>query len=190
MSSDSGPNTRIDPGNLWFACRVMLDFAYDSGVDVPPELTKNIIALDTLLVQLGADPIARINPALHGERAASALPPIPPAAATQVDLPRSAADLMHEVHAALSKLIKPATALTVLLSEPSRQSRWRFLDGVPLVVKAASVIAIVSALVFVVSAAFLAQLNLDVKAADVAASAAAAARQASAGAVQATKGTP
>ena len=185
MSSDSAPNTHIEPGNLWFDCRVMLDFAYDSGVAVPPELVKDVVALDTLLVQLGAEPISRINAALHGEPAPPpAQPADPAAAATQADKPRSAAELVHDVHAALSRLIKPATALTVLLSEPASQSRYRFLDGVPLIVKAASIAAIVSALVFVVSAAFMTHLV-----GAPAASGAASSSTASAGA-QATKGTP
>ena len=185
MSSDSGPSSRVDPGNLWFACRLMLDFAYDAGLEVPPELTADIIALDILLVQIGAEPISRINPALCAEPAPPLAPSVEPtAAAAPAAPPRSAAALMHDVHAALSRLIKPATAFTVMLSEPPSEGRFRFVDVVPLLVKVASVVAIVSATLFVVSAAFMSQATQDAKAVVAAASAA------SAAGTQAAKGTP
>lgn len=64
--------------------------------------------------------------------------------------PQSTTELVLNVHEELSNIISPATALSLQTSEPP-PGRHRFLGGMPLIVKWAAILALVSALCFVVT---------------------------------------
>ena len=146
-------------GQMWLGCRAMLDVVQEQGIEIPPELIAKVIALDTILVKNGIDPVARITGTKPGasllDRPDGAPPQAPPeqgSAGTQ-----SAAQLYHEVFAALSKLIRPANAITVF-STDGRAPNPPFWASLPPLLKFAGITAVVSAMVFVVSAGMMAQL--------------------------------
>jgi hypothetical protein len=67
-----------------------------------------------------------------------------------------AIDLLIKIHQGLSKVVAPATALSLQMSEPP-PNRHRFLGGTPLIVKLAAAVATLSAIAFVLSAADIAR---------------------------------
>jgi hypothetical protein len=134
-------------------CRVMLGFARKSGLALSPQLQRQIADLDAMLAAAQLPPITSIPPALVAMRTPAPIDetadPQEPAEAL------TGSELILRVHQQLSDVIAPATAISVQSSEPP-PGRSRFLGGMPLVVKAALLAALISAIGFVVSAAAIA----------------------------------
>lgn len=131
-------------------CRLMLRFARKNGTDLPPELEHEIAQLDLILKPLKLPPVSDIPPVLVSDIGLGG-----PAGTAAVDPSRSTTELILRVHAELSKVITPATALSLQTTEPPPTGH-RFFGGMPLVVKAAAVAALIFAFGFVGSAAFIA----------------------------------
>jgi hypothetical protein len=123
-------------------CRLMLRFALKTALDIPQALVDDIAKLDLLLEKTGQRAIADIG----WPRATTTADD----ATARPDMP--ATELIITVHKELSKVIAPATALSLQTSEPP-PGRHRFLGGMPLVVKAANFAALVCAVGFVLTAA-------------------------------------
>ena len=117
-------------------CQIMLRFALKEGLGLTEELFVDIAQLDKLL-------------RLHGLPSISSLP-ILDSSDSQVQL-ASPEELALKVHSELSKLVAPATAFTLRISEPP-EGKHGFLSGMPPLIKAASWVAVVCALGFVITA--------------------------------------
>ena len=162
-------------------CRLMLRFARRNGLDLSPKLGASIGQLDVLLTRQNLMPVSDLPPSLVSAKdtrpegvspgtdkktellvVTHAEDPVQPNPAvgqeevvdTSVALSLSNTELILQVHEDLSRVVAPATALSLQTSEPP-PGRHRFLGGMPLVVKAAAVVAIVNAVVFVISAGFI-----------------------------------
>ena len=149
MDSTTTPTTAAVPTpDLLSDCRLMLRYARKTAIDLPPTLVRDVARLDATLVKLRLVPVSDIDQALIGAGG--------PAATVATDDIVSISELVLRVHEELSKVIAPATALSLQTSEPP-PGRHRFLGGMPLVVKAAALAALANAVAFVISAGGLAQ---------------------------------
>jgi hypothetical protein len=158
-------------------CRLMLRFARRNGLPISRVLQHDIASLDTVLCRLNVAPISELPtsliqavPAVVGTEVAKGAPIAEVATVTSeavgdgtATAPQGSLDMASIapveavifVHGELSKVIAPASALSLQTSEPP-PGRHRFLGGMPLIVKAAAMTALVSAIGFVVSAGFIA----------------------------------
>jgi hypothetical protein len=125
-------------------CRLMLRFARENNRALPEELLLDIATLDTSLVAREQRPISDLDPSLIGGP--------PPRTGNEASLTH----LVLKVHAALSDIVAPATALSLQVSEPP-PGRHRFMGGMPLIVKGAALVALLAAVAFVGSAGYLAK---------------------------------
>jgi hypothetical protein len=141
MAMEESPNDGVSGAGYLSDCRLMLRFALKTGLDIPQAVVEDIAKLDARLEQAGCRPIADIELKAGSEPASET-----PAAE------RMKTELVIRVHKELSKVIAPATALSLQTSEPP-PGRHRFLGGMPLVVKAANFAALVCAIGFVLTAA-------------------------------------
>ncbi len=94
---------------------------------------------------------AAASPASGPAGADSAKSGADPAPVMAASVVMSPSELILKVHNELSMVIAPATALSLLSSEPPPSKR-SFVGGMPLIVKAAAGIAVVSAIGFSISA--------------------------------------
>jgi hypothetical protein len=135
-------------------CKLMLRYARKNGLLLSDQLTRDIAELDALLKQAHMSPISDISPALIAAAGPSDFnedgTPLPPTAHPQVEI------LILSVHAELSEVIAPATALTLQVSEPP-PGPHRLFGGLPPIVKAAAFCAFGSALAFMAGAAIQSQ---------------------------------
>lgn len=155
--------------DLFGDCRIMLRFARETGVDLPVELRSDIGELDKLLMRLDlpsvsglskdfleqfkASPGAAVSLPGPGAAEVKAVSPIPSESGTA---------LVLKVHGALSKLVAPATALTLRATEPP-QGKHSVFSRMPRIVKLAAGAAGLSAIGFVVSSVFIAQEAMKVE---------------------------
>jgi hypothetical protein len=160
-----------EPPGLLSDCRLMLRYARANAFVLTPELMHQIAWLDAVLKLNSISPISALTPALVGEvspeaaakgyvarSSPAAVPAAPGAGAAAVlgavtpdSVALSAEEMVLKVHSDLSLLIAPTTALSLQSSEPPPGSVPTF-GGMPRLVKTATVIAVVSALAFVISA--------------------------------------
>ncbi len=166
--------------NLLTDCRIMLQFGLKEARIFPDALLHDIAILDRGLKKKSLPIVSAIPDVLVSDEA------VDPAGAA-VDLE----ELLLKVHAGLSKVVAPATALTLETSEPA-PSRWRMFGGTPWIVKAAIPTALICAFIFVGTTAMIGQTGTSpAEAAEAAGKAAAAekaendAKQSSAKAVEA-----
>lgn len=156
-------------------CRLMLRFARESGVELSPELRSDIAHLDALLKPLNLPSVSELPEDLVGEfetlkrteaAAAASAPDTESLAVGAVPaaepMTASGTELALKVHGALSKLVAPATALTLRATEP-KPGKHGVFARMPKIVTWAAAAALVSALVFVVSVAKIAQKPSDPK---------------------------
>lgn len=132
--TDSTPNGGMD---LLDDCRVMLRFALKEGVTVTEDLQKDVARLDELLKAHELPPISALPPAVI-----DGVDPAAPAA--------TLTELVLKVHTALSRVIVPATSLTLQVSEPP-PGKHRFLGGMPVLVKLATLVSLLFAFGFVLT---------------------------------------
>jgi len=135
-SEASRKSSAADSPDLLSDCQIMLRYALKEGLTVPDELRHDVAELDQDLVKMNLTPVSAMPAALFGPGAASAAESLFPS------------ELLLKVHSALSRLISPATALTLQVSEPP-PGRHRFLGGLPALVKIASWVALGCAVGFV-----------------------------------------
>ncbi len=147
------PSDAAASPDLLSDCRVMLRFARKSGLALSPPLQRLIAELDAMLTQVKLDPITSMPPELVSLKVRPTEPATMPNDAPGEAL--SGSELILRVHQQLSEVIAPATAISVQSSEPP-PGRYRFLGGMPLVVKAAALAALISAIGFVATAAAIA----------------------------------
>jgi hypothetical protein len=141
-------------------CRRMLSYARKNGFRLPQELVTDIALLDALLKEKGMEPVSEIDMGLVSSGLPSTVPYTTDSAGTGPSAMQRPGELqVLTVHQALSDVIAPATALTLLVSEPP-PGRHRLLGGMPLLVKSAAVIALTSALIFMVTSQVLASKGL------------------------------
>ena len=174
------PAQSEDRPDLLADCRLMLRFARESGIDLPPELIRDIAALDAILKQLELPPVSELPTSLLGDVAAPKSSdaaveshpaagtlgaPTPTDASESNALKPSGTELALKVHGALSKIVAPATALTLRATEPAPGKHGVFAR-MPKIVKWAAVAAMVSAVGFVWSTTVIAQKAADQRAAD------------------------
>jgi hypothetical protein len=141
----SGPDLLSD-------CRLMLKFARKEARSIPTELTSDIARLDSVLKHLGLPSVSTVPEKL--------IPDIEKPEAEGAAAPLSPTELILKIHAALSQIVAPATAQSLQVSEPP-PGRHRFLGGMPLLVKIAAWVAIVSAVGFVMTSIPVAKQKLD-----------------------------
>lgn len=136
ISSDIAPDFLAD-------CRLMLRFARRAGADVPPDLEHQVALLDAVLKHQGLPPISDVPveliPDENGDSISLLAPP----------------EMVLKLHRDLSAVVAPATALSLQTSEPP-PGRHTFVGGMPLVVKWAAAISLLSAIGFVISAGMMA----------------------------------
>lgn len=161
-------------------CRVMLRFALKEGMDLPDDLRHEIAQLDQLLGSFNLRPIATLPPQLIGAGTIQR-PAAPPATAVpdpMEDSERTTAavgtaegpvtpaalllpgESVLRVYEGLSRVVAPATAMTLQASEPPA-GRHRFLGGMPVLVKGASWMALICAFGFVLSSVPAAKEKMD-----------------------------
>jgi hypothetical protein len=119
-------------------CQIMLRFALKEGLLIPDDVRRQIALLDQVLVKLNLPTISAMPRTLINDAQAPALP-------GPAELP---SELLLSVHGALSRIVAPATALTLQVSEPP-PGKHRFLGGLPILVSAASWTALICAMGFV-----------------------------------------
>ncbi len=147
-------------------CRVMLRFALREGLVLTEELRGDVACLDRALTSCGLAPLSGLPKELINNR--------PTVAVSQTTEEQSATDtavsadgaenhpilarfqissdeLAIKVHMELSKVVAPATPLTLQISEPA-PGKWRPFGGMPLLVKGAAYMALVFAFGFVLTA--------------------------------------
>jgi hypothetical protein len=137
--------------NLLDECRLMLAFARELGLTLPPDLAHDISTLDRLLVGATLPPISELPTGLVDGDVAVVPPPTSDANSPS-RTPLSPTELALRVHGALSKAISPATPLTLEATQPTDGRRGVFAR-MPRIVKVAAVWSILSALLYIVSAA-------------------------------------
>ena len=149
MDIPTAPTTpAVSAPDLLSDCRLMLRYARKNAIDLPDTLVRDVARLDATLVKLKLLPLSDIEQALIEAGGPATAPP--PGEIVSIS------ELVLGVHEDLSKVIAPATALSLQTSEPP-PGRHRFLGGMPLVVKAAALAALANAVAFVISAGGLAQ---------------------------------
>ena len=138
-------------------CRLMLSFARKNGFVLPLPLLREIGWLDSVLKALELDPISQMAPQLVWAIDVSGGPPryvihephadhdAPPATGLMPE------EVILDVHAKLSLLIAPTTALSLQTSEPPAGKRHIF-GGMPPLVQVVILVAFISAICFVISA--------------------------------------
>ena len=138
-------------------CRLMLSFARKNGFVLPLPLLREIGWLDSVLKALEFDPISQVAPQLVWSIDVTAGAPLyavhephadhtaPPAAGLTPE------EVILDVHAKLSLLIAPTTALSLQTSEPPAGKRHIF-GGMPPLVQVVILVAFISAICFVISA--------------------------------------
>jgi len=139
-------------------CRLMLRYALKDGFELSSDLLDQIAQLDSLLKQFAFAPISDVDerlvpgdtPQVAGQ-ATGSLVPERAASADSTPSQIGAVGQILKVHAGLSKVIAPTTALTLQASEPP-PGKHRFFGGMPLIVKAAASASLACALLFVGSA--------------------------------------
>lgn len=151
-------------------CRLMLRYASVNAFVLTPELVRQIAWLDAVLKLKNISPISALTSALTADispataglgyvvgmtltptPANAAAPADPGAGASTGSRPLSTEEVVLRVHSDLSQLIAPTTALSLQTSEPA-PGRVRIFGGMPRLIKTAIVIAVISALAFVISA--------------------------------------
>lgn len=185
--------TLESPG-LLSDCRLMLSYARKNGFEIPAELLYEISWLDGVLATLNISPISAISTALltpvtndeiakgfrpRATALGAAAPPLErepedPDVEAPATEGLSPEEMVLRVHAKLSTLITPTTALSLQTSEPP-PGKAHIFGGMPPLVQNIIWVALGSAFFFILSAAFIAQeagVARDAKAADKAASAA------------------
>lgn len=138
-------------------CRLMLSFARKNGFVLPLTLVHEIAWLDSVLRALEMDPVSRMAPQLVWPIALTAQAPLyvahepatNPGEHAKIGL--TPEEVILDVHAKLSMLIAPTTALSLQTSEPPAGKRHIF-GGMPPLVQGVILVAFVSALCFVISA--------------------------------------
>ena len=151
-----GGNNGVSSG-LVPDCRLMLSFARKNGFVLPLTLLHEIGWLDSVLRALEMDPVSRMPPQLVWPIALTAQVPLYAAhePAANPDEPPAIGltpeEVILDVHAKLSLLIAPTTALSLQTSEPPAGKRHIF-GGMPPLVQMVILVAFVSALCFVISA--------------------------------------
>lgn len=164
----------LESPGLLSDCRLMLSYARKNGFELPADLLHEISWLDGVLSMLNISPISAISTALitvltreeiakgFQPRATipgspAAIPPNPP----DVDVVTQAAgglspeEMVLKIHARLSTLIAPTTALSLQTSEPP-PGKVHMFGGMPPLVQNIIWVALASAFFFIVSAAFIA----------------------------------
>lgn len=147
-------------------CRLMLKYALESGLDLSVDLQRDLAELDDRLRKAGlptvaalpADlpDVATLSTGVTPASSVAAEPPAdPPAMATPSRPVASTRELVLRVNLALSEVIAPATALTLVTTEPADDA-FRVFARMPRIVWLATIAAIVSASLFVVSAGVIA----------------------------------
>ena len=131
----------------------MLQFAREVGTEIPTELARDVGALDAILTKKGLRSVSELPRTLLNDESSI----------SEVKPTESAAELVLRVHGGLSRAIEPATPLTLQATQP-RDGRRGVFARMPRIVKLAAVTAVVSALVFIVSAAQIATSAVDAKA--------------------------
>jgi uncharacterized membrane protein YciS (DUF1049 family) len=96
---------------LFLECEAMAQFAFSSGLTVPPSLMPKLVSLKLMPVSSGQRSIL-------GEQTSRRPPDTL---------------LLLEIHAGLSRVVSPAKPRGILLLNREARSRWRFLGPVPLV---------------------------------------------------------
>ncbi len=164
-------------------CRLMLSFARRNAFVLPLPLVHEVAWLDSVLRALDITTVSQMAPDLvwpidlakgqpHYTPSGpdrNAIDAAPALAAEAFGL--SPQEVILEVHAKLSTLIAPTTALSLQTSEPPAGKNHIF-GGMPPLVQYVIVIAFISAMGFVVSASKIASKAANAKATAVAASAA------------------
>ena len=164
-------------------CRLMLSFARRNAFVLPLPLVHEVAWLDSVLRALDITTVSQMAPDLvwpidlakgqpHYTPSGpdrNAIDAAPALAAEAIGL--SPEEVILEVHAKLSTLIAPTTALSLQTSEPPAGKNHIF-GGMPPLVQYVIVIAFISAMGFVVSASKIASKAANAKATAVAASAA------------------
>jgi hypothetical protein len=120
----------------------------------------DIARLDTMLKQLDLPSVSTVPEKLIAESMPAAADKGPAVSPTE---------LILRIHAGLSQVVAPATAQSLQVSEPA-PGRHRFFGGMPLLVKGAAVIAVLSAVGFVMTSIPAAKQKLDIVASTVASS--------------------
>jgi hypothetical protein len=136
-------------------CRLMLRFARRNSFVLTPELVHQIAKLDEVLVRVGIPPLTEFDARLLREAHVATVltTTIEPADAQKAAAeppPPSPTEQLLNIHTALCAVVAPATPLSLQTSEPP-PGRMRLMGGMPLIVKAASILAFMSAIAFVMS---------------------------------------
>jgi hypothetical protein len=139
-------------------CRLMLKFARKEARTIPAELTADIARLDSILKGLDLPTVSTLPEKLIADTTPSDTD------ASALSVPPT--QLVLKIHGALSQVVAPATAQSLQVSEPP-PGRHRFLGGMPLLVKIAAWIAILSAIGFVMTSIPAAKQKLDIAAAKI-----------------------
>ena len=138
-------------------CRLMLTYARKNSFILSPVLLHEIGWLDSVLRALGIDPVSHVAPELvwpidlaagaplYLAREPLADPNDPPPTGLTPE------EAILDIHAKLSVLIAPTTALSLQTSEPPAGKRHIF-GGMPPIVQVVILVAFVSAICFVISA--------------------------------------
>jgi len=170
----------LESPGLLSDCRLMLSYARKNGFELPADLLYEISWLDGVLAALNISPISAISASLLTAltreeitkgflpRATvpnspapaplpAAIPPDPPVVhfAAQAAEGLSPEEVVLKVHARLSTLIAPTTALSLQTSEPP-PGKAHIFGGMPPLVQNIIWVALASAFFFIVSAAFIA----------------------------------
>lgn len=124
----------------------MLRFALKEGLIVPDDLRHDVAELDQDLVKMTFTPVSAMPAAFIAPPGAASSSSA--SSAQSATAPVSPGERLLKVHAGLSRVIAPATALTLQVSEPPA-GRRRFLGGLPVLVKIASWVALGCAVGFV-----------------------------------------
>ena len=140
-------------------CRLMLSFARKNGFVLPLPLLHQIGWLDSVLRALEIDPVSHVAPQLIWPIDIAAGAPLylahAPLADADADEPPpiglTPEQVILDVHAKLSVLIAPTTALSLQTSEPPAGRRHIF-GGMPPLVQVVILVAFISAICFVISA--------------------------------------
>ena len=153
MTSEEIRTAERSGADLLSDCRLMLKFARKEARTIPAELTSDIARLDSILKHLGLPSVSTVPQKL--------IPDIEKAEAEGATVQLSPTELVLKIHGALSQVVAPATAQSLQVSEPP-PGRHRFLGGMPLLVKIAAWVAIVSALGFVMTSIPVAKQKLNI----------------------------